>query len=123
MMEIQPIHNDDDLWRTLNEIAELTSRQPQAGSEEYDRLDILSAIVEAYEAKHHAIEQPDPIEFIKFRMEQAGLTARDLVPMIGPTNRVYEVLNGTRPLSINMIRRLHQQLGIPAEILIRQTVA
>ena len=121
-MEIQPIHNDDDLWRTLNEIAELTSLKPQAGSEEYDRLDILSALVEAFEAKNHAIEPPEPIEFIKFRMEQAGLTVADLVPMIGPKNRVYEVLNGTRPLSINMIRRLHQQLGIPAEILIRQAV-
>lgn len=122
-MEIYPIHNDDDLWRTLDEIAALLNRNPQPGTEEYDRLDILSTLTEAYEAKHHRIEDPDPIEFIKFRMEQTGLTVNDLVPMIGPKNRVYEVLNGTRPLSINMMRRLHDQLGIPAEILIRQTVA
>ncbi len=122
-MEIFPIHNDDDLWRTLNEISDIISGDPALGSEEYDRLDILSALVESYESKHHKVGPPDPIEFIKFRMEQSGLTVADLVPMIGPKNRVYEVLNGTRPLSINMIRRLHKQLGVPAEILISQAVA
>ena len=77
-------------------------------------------LVQAYEAKHHPIDPPDPIDAIKFRMDQAGMTAADLVPYIGPKNRVYEVLNRTRPLTLNMIRRLTVGLHIPAEVLILQ---
>lgn len=75
-------------------------------------------LIENYEAKHHATLPPDPIEAIKFRMEQAGLTPKDLEPIIGRTNRVYEVLTRKRPLTLAMIRRLHAGLGIPAENLI-----
>lgn len=80
---------------------------------------MLTTLIQAYEAKHFPIDLPDPIEAIKFRMEQAGLTAKDLEPMIGRRNRVYEVLNRKRSLTLPMIRKLHQQLGIPAESLIK----
>lgn len=122
-MEIFPIRNDVDLERALEEVSELMELNPRPGSEAFDRLDVMATLIEAYETKHYPIDPPDPIEAIKFYMERAGLTVRDLRPMIGPPNRVYEVLNGKRALSINMIRRLHEQLGIPAELLIRQAVA
>ena len=84
-----------------------------------DRLDILVTLVEAYERKVFAIDLPDPVAAIHFRMEQMGLVAKDLQPMIGQANRVYEVLNKKRPLPLRMIWNLHKGLGIPAEILIR----
>jgi HTH-type transcriptional regulator/antitoxin HigA len=84
-----------------------------------ERLDILMALVEAYERKHYPLDLPDPVEAIKFRMEQMGLSPKDLVPMIGRRNRVYEVLNRKRPLTMKMAWRLHRDLGIPAESLIR----
>ncbi len=90
----------------------------EPGTQEGDRFDVLVTLIEAYEAKHSAVAAPDPIEAIKFRMEQQGLTAKDLEPMIGRRNRVYEVLNRKRPLTMAMVRRLHAQLGIPADSLI-----
>jgi plasmid maintenance system antidote protein VapI len=81
-------------------------------------LDVLVTLVQAYEARHHPMNLPDPIEAIRFRMEQQGLTIKDLEPMIGRSNRVYEVLNGERRLTLNMIRRLRKGFGIPAEVLI-----
>ncbi|GAA5234562.1 DNA-binding protein [Verticiella sediminum] len=92
---------------------------PDQGTQEGDRLDVLATLVQAYEAKHYPIELPDPVEAIKFRMEQGGLTAKDLEPMIGKRNRVYEVLNRKRSLTLPMIWKLHRELGIPAESLIR----
>ena len=86
---------------------------------EGDRLEVLVTLVEAYEAKHFPLDLPDPVEAIKFVMEQRNLTVKDLVPMIGKPNRVYEVLNRMRPLTLKMIRRLHRDLGIPAESLIQ----
>jgi HTH-type transcriptional regulator/antitoxin HigA len=94
---------------------------PEPGTPEGDRLDILATLVQAYEARHFPIGAPDPVEAIKFRMEQGGLTVKDLEPIIGRSNRVYEVLNHKRPLTLAMIRRLHRSLGIPAEVLIAQT--
>jgi plasmid maintenance system antidote protein VapI len=82
---------------------------------------MLLMVIEAYETKIHAIDAPDPVEAIKFRMEQAGLTPKDLRPMIGETNRVYEILNYTRPLTLPMIRRLNASLGIPADALIGES--
>ena len=81
---------------------------------------MLLMLIEAYEAKHYLIAPPDPIEAIKFRMEQAGLTPKDLQPMIGGLNRVYEILNRKRPLTLKMIWKLHSMLGIPAQSLIQQ---
>ena len=88
---------------------------------EGDRLDVLVTLIEAYEDKHYPMDPPDPIEAIQFRMEQQGLTRKDLEPMIGTRNRIAEVLNRKRGLSIEMIRSLHDKLGISAEVLIRPT--
>jgi HTH-type transcriptional regulator/antitoxin HigA len=119
-MEIRPIHTEMDYQASLKEISTLMDLDPDAGSPDGDRLDILATLVQAYEAKHYRIEPPDPIEAIKFRMEQGGLSIKDLEPLIGKSNRVYEVLGRTRPLTLPMIRRLHKKLGIPAEVLIAE---
>lgn len=95
----------------------------RTGTPEGDRLDILATLVDAYENEHYPMDPPDPIEAIKFRMEQQGLTRKDLEGMLGSRTRVAEVLNRQRGLSINMIRRLHERLGISAEVLIRPTRA
>ena len=86
--------------------------------EDADRFDILVTLIQAYEEKHYPMLPPDPIDAIKFRMEQSGLVIKDLEPMIGRSNRVYEVLNRKRALTLPMIRRLHKGLGIPAEVLV-----
>ena len=121
-MDIRPIHTEADHKATLKEISVLMDADPELGTPEGDRLDILATLVQAYEAKHLPISAPDPVEAIKFRMEQSGLSIKDLEPIIGKSNRVYEVLNRKRPLTLAMIRRLHQHLGIPAAVLISQTV-
>ncbi len=117
-MEIKPIRTKADYRSALKEIESFMTAR--AGSREGERLDVLVTLVEAYEAKHYRMDLPDPVEAIKFRMEQSGLAAKDLVPMIGQLNRVYEVLNRKRPLTLKMIWRLHRGLGIPAESLIKQ---
>ena len=118
-MEIKPIKTKAHYRAALKEIETLMAAR--AGTPEGERLDVLVTLVEAYEKKHYRFELPDPVEAIKFRMEQSGLAPKDLVPMIGQINRVYEVLNRKRPLTLQMIRRLHRELGIPAESLIRET--
>lgn len=118
-MEIKAIRTEVDYLAALQEVSALIDLDPVLDSPEGERLDVLGTLVQAYEAKHYAIAPPDPIEAIKFRMEQSGLTVKDLVPYIGPPNRVYEVLSGKRSLSLGMIRRLSDGLHIPAEILIR----
>lgn len=92
----------------------------RSNTEEGERLDVLVTLVQAYEAKHFPMDLPDPVEAIKFRMEQSELTPKDLVPMIGQLNRVYEILARKRPLTLKMIWNLHRELGIPAESLIKQ---
>ena len=116
-MNIKPIKTRADHRAALKEIE--TLMMAKLNTPEGERLDVLVTLVEAYERKHYAIDLPDPIEAIKFAMEQRGLSVKDLVPMIGGTNRIYEVLNRKRPLSLKMIWRLHKNLGIPAESLIR----
>ncbi|MBC7544208.1 MAG: transcriptional regulator [Candidatus Sericytochromatia bacterium] len=118
-MEIRPIRSESDYRSALGEIDQLMTAA--ADTPEGERLDVLVTLVEAYEAKHFPLDLPDPIEAIKFRMEQLDLTPKDLTPMIGRQNRVYEVLSRKRPLTLKMIWRLHDQLGIPAECLIRPT--
>jgi HTH-type transcriptional regulator/antitoxin HigA len=122
-MNIRPIRTSADYKSTLKEISVLMESDPDLGTPEGDRLDILVTLVQAYEAKHAPMTPPDPVEAIKFRMEQSGLSVKDLEPMIGKSNRVYEVLSRKRPLTLAMIRRLHQSLGIPASVLIAETVA
>lgn len=116
-MDIKPIRTEEDCFAALGEVESLMSAE--FGTPEGDRLDVLATLVEAYEAKRYPMEVADPIEAIKFKMERKGLTVKDLEPMIGRTNRVYEVLNRVRPLTLPMIWRLHDGLGIPAEILIQ----
>jgi len=116
-MELKPIKTKAAYKEALKEISGLLDAPP--GSHEADILEVLSILVEAYEEEHHPIDPPDPIEAIKFRLEQQGLTRRNLEPYIGSRARVSEVLNRKRPLSVEMIRRLHKGLGIPAEVLIR----
>ena len=117
-MNIHPIRTKADYKRALREVSAYFDNEPEPGSADGDRFEILTTLVEAYEAKHFPIDAPDPIEAIRFRMEQGGLTVKDLVPSIGQPNRVYEVLNRKRGLTLEMIRNLHRNLGIPAESLI-----
>ena len=116
-VEVNPIRSEADYESALAVIERLWGAK--AGTPEGDRLDILATLVDAYESEHHPIDPPDPIEAIKFRMEQQGLTRRDLEAILGTRARVAEVLNRKRDLSIGMIRRLHDRLGISAEVLIR----
>jgi len=117
-MELKPIRTQAEYDDALCAVSTYFDNEPAAGTQEADHFEILVMLIEAYEAKHYPIAPPDPVEAIKFRMEQAGLTAKDLEPMIGRSNRVYEVLARRRPLTLPMIRRLHAGLGIPAESLI-----
>ncbi|WP_306391850.1 helix-turn-helix domain-containing protein [Telluria beijingensis] len=116
-MDIKPIRTEADYQAALSEVESLMTAE--FGTPEGDRLDVLATLVEAYEAKHFPMEVADPVEAIKFQMDQKGLTVKDLEPMIGRSNRVYEVLNRIRPLTLPMIWRLHKGLGIPAESLIQ----
>ncbi|RZS78897.1 helix-turn-helix domain-containing protein [Pigmentiphaga kullae] len=118
-MEIRPIRSEADYKMALKDISRLMESDPEPGTPDGDRLDILATLVQAYEARHFPIDLPDPVEAIKFRMEQAGLTAKDLEPMIGRRNRVYEILNRKRGLTLQMIWNLHKGLGIPAESLVK----
>lgn len=118
-MEIRPIKTEVDYEATLKEIEGLMTAE--ADSLQGDRLDVLVTLVEAYEREHYPIGFPDPVEAIKFRMEQQGLSVDDLVPIIGRKNRVYEVLARKRPLTLRMIEGLHETFSIPAESLLKHS--
>lgn len=115
-MTIAPIKTPRDYDRTLGRIEQLMEAKP--GTRAGDELDVLTTLVEAYEAKHHAIYPPDPIEAITFRMDQLGMTRKDLEVLLGGRGRVSEILTRKRTLSLEMIRRLHRKLHIPLESLI-----
>jgi len=119
-MEIRPIKNNRDYREALKKIERLMDARPNT---EGDRLDVLVTLVGAWEEKHWPIDLPDPVEAILFAMEHRGLSRRDLEPFIGSRARVAEVLNHKRSLTLPMIRRLHEGLGIPAEVLIGESVA
>src|SRR6202022_3546247 len=114
--ELKPIRTRADYKAALVEVERLWGAK--SGTPKGDRLDVLATLIDAYEARHYPMDPPDPIQF---RMEQQGLTRKDLEPMIGTRARVAEVMSRRRNLSIDMIRRLHKQLGISAEVLIRPT--
>jgi HTH-type transcriptional regulator / antitoxin HigA len=115
--DVKPIRSNADYEAALKDVEQLWGAK--LGSREGDRLDVLATLIDAYESEHFPLDPPDPIEAIKFRMEQQNLTRRDLEEIIGSRTRIAEVLNRKRGLSIGMIRRLHEHLGISADVLIR----
>jgi HTH-type transcriptional regulator/antitoxin HigA len=119
MMDIQPIKSEADYEAAMDEVGVLWGSEPD--TPEGDKLDILITLVEAYEREHHPIDPPDPIDAIKFRMEQQGISRKELEPYIGSRGRVSEVLNRKRDLSIQMIRELHTNLSIPLESLVMRS--
>jgi len=116
-MRMKPIRNEKDHAEALSQIERLWGADE--GTPEGDRLEILATLVEAYERTHFPIDVPDPLEAIRFRLDQQGKDVKSLVGVIGSRTRVYEVLRGDRSLTLPMIRRLHKHLRIPAEVLIR----
>lgn len=117
-MNIQPIRNSRDHEAALKRVEQLWDAQ--ANTIEEDELEILVTLIQSYEDKHYAISEPDPIEAIKFRMEQLNLSDNDLVPYLGQRSRVSEILNRKRRLNLNMIRKLHAGLEIPLSCLVRE---
>jgi HTH-type transcriptional regulator/antitoxin HigA len=120
-MEIKPIRTKADYEKALREIERVWGAKE--GTPDGDRLDVVTTLIEAYERKHFPTDAPDPIEAIRFRLEQQGLDHRALIGVIGGRSRVYEVMKRKRALSLAMIRRLHERFGIPAEVLIRPSPA
>ena len=115
-MNIKPIRNDNDLKKTFQQLEAIF--QAKKGTKEADEMEVLVTLIEAYENKHYPISPPNPVEAIKFTMEQQGLTARDLEAFIGSSGRVSEILNKKRPLNLRMIKCLHKGLNIPYESLL-----
>lgn len=115
-MNIKPIKNKQDYTNTLNLIDNLMSAKPN--TPQMDKLEVLTTLVEAYEEQFYKIDASDPVEAIKFRMQQEGLKQKDLVAIVGSKSRVSEILNRKRKLTIQMIRNLHNQLHIPVESLL-----
>jgi HTH-type transcriptional regulator / antitoxin HigA len=118
--ELKPIRSEADYDAAMGQVERLWGAK--SGTPNGDRLDVLATLIEAYEAKHHPMDAPDPIEAIRFRMEQQGISRKELEPMIGTRGRVSEVLSRKRSLTIDMIRRLHDGLGISADILIQPSL-
>lgn len=114
------IKTDEQYEEALAVVEELMDLNPEPGTWEADKLELLILLISNYEKEHFPMEMPDPIEAIKFRMEQQQLSQKDLIPFIGSRSRVSEVLNRKRPLTLKMIRHLYKGLGIPAEVLIRE---
>lgn len=117
--DLKPIRTKADCKAAIAEVERLWGAK--SGTPKGDRLDVLATLIDAYETQHYPMDPPDPIDAIQFRMEQQGLTRKDLEPLIGTRARVAEIMTRKRNLSIDMIRRLHEQLGISAEVLIRPT--
>lgn len=120
-MDIKPIKTKADYKAALKVVEGLMSAR--ANTPDGDRLDVLATLIEAYERQHFPMQLPDAVEAIKFRMEQQGLTVKDLEPLIGRSNRVYEILSRKRGLTLSMIHKLHVGLGIPAESLLKQSAS
>jgi HTH-type transcriptional regulator / antitoxin HigA len=118
---IAVIKNESDYKTALAALEKLIALDPAPESPDAEKLDLLTLLVQAYESKYWPIEKPDPIEAIKFRMEQEDLSQRDLIPYIGSRSKVSEILSRKRPLTLSMIRALHQGLGIPADVLVQET--
>lgn len=118
-MEVKPIRSEADHDRVLKEIERLWGAEE--GTKQGDLLDVLMVLAEAYERQNHLIDSPTPVAAIRFRLDQEGLTTRALIGIIGDKDTVADVMREKRPLTLAMIRRLHETLGIPADVLIRRT--
>jgi HTH-type transcriptional regulator / antitoxin HigA len=116
MMKPKILRTEEEYREALARVEGLMEAEP--GTPEGEELELWSMLVEDYEERHYPIPMPDPISAIRFRMEQAGLKDADMIPCLGTKSKVSEVLNGKRPLSLTMIRKLHEGLGIPAEVLL-----
>jgi HTH-type transcriptional regulator / antitoxin HigA len=116
-MVIKPTKDEAAYERALRRVEDLWNSRE--GSAEADELDVLTTLIEAYERVHYPVDLPSPIEAIKFRLEQQGEDSKSLIGVLGQRTRVYEVMQGKRPLSLNMIRSLHEKLGIPSDVLIQ----
>jgi HTH-type transcriptional regulator / antitoxin HigA len=119
MKELRPLRSEADYEAALAEVERLWGAK--SGTPRGDRLDVLATLIDVYEGEHYPMSAPDPIAAIQFRMQQQGLTRKDLEKILGSRTRVSEILNRRRGLSIEMIRKLHAKLGIPAEVLIGPT--
>lgn len=117
-MEIKPIKNEKDYQKALKRLEVIFDAKP--GSKEGDELEILSILIEKFENENYPVDLPDPVEAIKFRMEQLGIKQKDLAETIGFKSRVSEILNKKRKLTLEMIRRLNRELSIPTDVLIRE---
>ncbi|EKH8549301.1 transcriptional regulator [Salmonella enterica] len=117
-MQIKPIKTEQDYEAALRVVEPMFDNEPPMNTPEGDFFEIMCLLINEYEDKHYPVDAPDPVEAIKFRMEQMGLTVKDLEPAIGKSNRVYEVLNRKRNLTLPMIRRLHTMFGIPLKSLV-----
>jgi len=122
-MHLKVIKTDTEHQQAVAALFAMMDSNPAEGSDEADQLDVLSLLIERYEEAAFPIDLPGPVEAIRFRMEQQSLNQKDLVPCFGSAARVSEVLNGKRPLSVNMMRKLNRQLGIPAEVLLHEAGA
>ncbi len=118
-MDIRPLRNERDYNWALNEIAQYFERQPRRGTPEADRFDVLAALIESYEARHWRIAPPDPVDAIRFRMEQAGYKQADFGRLIGSKSRASEIMNRKRPLTMEQAYKLHREWQIPAEALLK----
>lgn len=118
-MQLKVIKNDQEHQEALSALIALMDADPQAGSNEENQLEVLALLIEKYEEEHYPVALPDPVDAIRFRMEQQGLTQKDLIPYMGSAARVSEVLNRKRSLSLSMMRKLHDGLGIPAQVLLQ----
>lgn len=118
-MDIRPIRTETDYESALREIEPYFDQEPEPGSPEADRFDVLAALIEAYEREHWPIDPPDPVEAIRYCMEQQGYTQSDLATLLGSRSRASEILKRRRPLTLEMVRKLHREWGIPAESLLR----
>lgn len=118
-MEIRPIRTETDYELALREIEPYFDREPEPGSPEADRFDVLATLIEAYEREHWPIDPPDPVEAIRYCMERQGYTQSDLAALLGSRSRASEILKRRRPLTLEMVRKLHQEWGIPAESLLQ----
>ena len=118
-MDIKPLRTERDYDWALAEVEQYFAKEPRRGTPEADRFDVLAALIESYEARHWAIDPPDPIEAIRYRMEQAGLGQTDFARLIGSRSRASEILNRRRPLTMEQAWKLHKEWKIPAEALLR----